>query len=100
MAKFGGVDNYFFGCWDDANLQACRDLNLPCADVSRFLPAPLPPSTGGAAKLYGSKDYCVITWIKPMVVQHLLGQGYAVHCTGAPRHAPRGRGGAACMRAP
>jgi hypothetical protein len=44
MVKFGGVDNYIVVTWSNADLEACLDLNLPCADASAYLTA-LPTDT-------------------------------------------------------
>jgi hypothetical protein len=41
MVKFGGVRNYIVATWDPDDLQACIDLNLPCADVTSLLPVKL-----------------------------------------------------------
>lgn len=38
MVKFGGVDNYIITTWSESDLEACLDLNLPCADASAYLP--------------------------------------------------------------
>ena len=38
MVKFGGVDNYIIATWSDSDMEACLDLNLPCADASHYLP--------------------------------------------------------------
>jgi len=38
MVKFGGVDNYIVATWSESDLEACLDLNLPCADASAYLP--------------------------------------------------------------
>lgn len=57
MVKFGGVRNYIVGTWSSEDLEACADLNLPCADISSFLPEPLDhaPNAGD----YGTHDYNV-----------------------------------------
>lgn len=57
MVKFGQVRNYIVGIWEPADLGVCADLNLPCADVSRFLPEPL--DHGKNAGAYGTHDYLV-----------------------------------------
>ncbi|KAL4860227.1 hypothetical protein ACK3TF_000413 [Chlorella vulgaris] len=41
LVKHGGVQNYVVVCWTPTDLDACADLNLPCADGSRFLARPL-----------------------------------------------------------
>ncbi|KAI3432373.1 hypothetical protein D9Q98_003930 [Chlorella vulgaris] len=79
MVKFGGVRNYIVGTWDPDDLQACMDLNLPCADVTSFLPEPMDKAPG--AGLFRTHDYLVICWLRPAVLVHLLQQGYAVHST-------------------
>lgn len=40
MVKFGGVRNHLLATWTPEDLAACADLNLPCADVSSWLPHP------------------------------------------------------------
>jgi hypothetical protein len=57
MVKFGGVHNYIVGTWEAPDLEACADLNLPCADVTAFLPEPLDHSSGEA--VYSGHDYLV-----------------------------------------
>jgi hypothetical protein len=57
MVKFGGVRNYIVATWDPDDLQACIDLNLPCADVTPFLPEPMDKAPG--AGLFGTHDYLV-----------------------------------------
>ncbi|EFN52112.1 hypothetical protein CHLNCDRAFT_139418 [Chlorella variabilis] len=76
MVKFGGVRNYIVGTWSSEDLEACADLNLPCADISSFLPEPLDhaPNAGD----YGTHDYNVICWVRPAVIAHMLEQGFAV----------------------
>ena len=55
MVKFGGVRNYIVGTWTKHDLEACADLNLPCADVSAFLPEPMDHSPDAGE--FGSHDY-------------------------------------------
>ena len=57
MVKFGGVRNYIVATWDPADLEACADLNLPCADVTAFLPEPMDNTPN--AGVYGTHDYFV-----------------------------------------
>ena len=57
MVKFGGVRNHIVATWDPADLEACADLNLPCADVTAFLPEPLDHSSGTA--VYSGHDSLV-----------------------------------------
>ena len=46
LVKHGGVRNYVALTWTAEDLEACTDLNLPCADVTDMLVEPL-PSHGG-----------------------------------------------------
>ena len=57
MVKFGGVRNYIVGTWNDTDLAACADLNLPCADVTAFLPEPM--DDGPDAGTFRTHDYYV-----------------------------------------
>lgn len=41
LVRFGGVRNYVMLTWTAADLAACADLNLPCADVAALLAEPL-----------------------------------------------------------
>ena len=41
LVRHGGVRNYLFLAWARGDLEACRDLNLPCADVGDMLLQPL-----------------------------------------------------------
>ena len=41
LVKHGGVRNYVAVTWTPEDLQACQDLNLPCADVAGMLVEPL-----------------------------------------------------------
>ena len=41
LVKHGGVRNYIAITWTPENLEACADLNLPCADVAGMLLEPL-----------------------------------------------------------
>ena len=59
MVKFGGVRNYIVGTWTKRDLEACADLNLPCADVSAFLPEPLEAPEGDVPARFGTHDYLV-----------------------------------------
>ncbi|KAL4856646.1 hypothetical protein ACK3TF_003070 [Chlorella vulgaris] len=79
MVKFGGVRNYIVATWDPDDLQACADLNLPCADVTSFLPETM--DKGPDAGAFGTHDFLVIAWHRPAVLAHLLKLGYAVLTT-------------------
>ncbi|EFN51422.1 hypothetical protein CHLNCDRAFT_55152 [Chlorella variabilis] len=79
MVKFGGVRNYVVGCWTPEDLAACADLNLPCTDVARFLPEPM--NNAPDAGTFNSHDYLVVCWLRPALLVHLLGLGYAVLST-------------------
>ena len=39
--RHGGVRNYMAVTWTPDSLEACADLNLPCADVAYMLREPL-----------------------------------------------------------
>ncbi|KAI7838010.1 hypothetical protein COHA_008192 [Chlorella ohadii] len=80
MVKFGGVRNYLVGIWEPTDLDACADLNLPCADVSAYLPERLDHASSGE---FGTHDYFVITWLSSFLVRDLLKKGYAVHYSDA-----------------
>ena len=41
LVKHGGVRNYMLLTWTAQDLEACTDLNLPCADVTHMLAEPL-----------------------------------------------------------
>lgn len=41
MVKFGAVHSYIAITWTEEDLEACADLNLPCADVQSMLVEPL-----------------------------------------------------------
>ena len=47
IVNFGGVRNYLVATWTQADLEACADLNLPCADVSALLAEPLDNAPNG-----------------------------------------------------
>lgn len=93
MVKFGGVRNYIVGIWEPTDLGACADLNLPCADVSAYLPEPLDHASNSGE--YGTHDYFSITWLSSFIVRDLLKKGYAVHYSGA--HAAHGSPAAPCL---
>ena len=80
MVKFGGVRNYIVATWDPGDLAACADLNLPCADVTRFLPEPMNRAQDAGA--FGSHDYLVVCWLRSFLLTHLLRQGFVVFSTG------------------
>lgn len=89
--KFGGVRNHVVLTWTPADLAACADLHLPCADASRFLPRPLGGEgeegapEGGELESgdYMTAQYLTITWLRPAVVAHALHGGYTVFFSGA-----------------
>jgi hypothetical protein len=58
MVKFGGVQNYMVGTFNDTDLEACADLNLPCADITSFLPEALNYSEADSGK-FGTELYFV-----------------------------------------
>ena len=55
LVKFAGVRNYIVGTWEQADLESCADLNLPCADISSYLPEPMDHAADG----FGTHDYYV-----------------------------------------
>lgn len=57
MVKFGGVRNYIVGTWEAMDLEACADLNLPCADIASYLPEPLEHTS--KTTFYEGHDYLV-----------------------------------------
>ena len=57
MIKFGGVRNYIIATWDDDDLAACADLNLPCFNATSVLPEPM--DRGPNAGRFGTHDYLV-----------------------------------------
>lgn len=58
MVKLGGVRNYVVGTWSPSDLEACAAMNLPCADLSPWLPEPMNngPGAGGVGSQH---DYLV-----------------------------------------
>jgi len=106
MVKFGHVDNYIVAVWTPEDLEACADMNLPCANVSSLLPRPFASSLPEGKVLIPSPErkagemimrsdnftdlvpdfeswqYNTIMWTKPAVVRHLVEAGYAVHSSG------------------
>ncbi|KAL4856627.1 hypothetical protein ACK3TF_003057 [Chlorella vulgaris] len=78
MVKFGGVRNYIVATWDPDDLQACADLNLPCADVTSFLPTRLEEAANPTAH-----DQLVIKWMRTLLTANLVKQNYAVICSDA-----------------
>ncbi|KAI3432374.1 hypothetical protein D9Q98_003931 [Chlorella vulgaris] len=78
MVKFGGVRNYIVAAWDPDDLQACMDLNLPCADVTSLLPVKLEQAANPNAH-----DELVIKWMRTIVTANLVEQNYAVICSDA-----------------
>ncbi|EFN55545.1 hypothetical protein CHLNCDRAFT_133996 [Chlorella variabilis] len=81
MVKFGRVRNYIVLAWSPRDLDSCADLNLPCADATRFLPTPL--DNGPDAGHFGTHDYLSIVWLKPAVTLYTLQQGYVTFMTDA-----------------
>jgi hypothetical protein len=82
LVKFGGVSNYVVLTWTPADLEACADLNLPCADVAPLLVEPL-AGGGEPGGYWGSHDWLAIVWLKPAVLLHALQRGYVVMLAGA-----------------
>jgi hypothetical protein len=48
LVKHGGVRNCMLLTWTAQDLEACTDLNLPCADVTHMLAEPLSKSSKDA----------------------------------------------------
>lgn len=84
MVKFGGVRNYIVATWEPHDLDACRDLNLPCADVSPLAATLAKPAALRDGELAGftSKEYLHIVWLKVVVVEALIKQGFAIFYSG------------------
>jgi hypothetical protein len=49
LVKHGGVRNYLAVTWTQRDLEACADLNLPCADASAMLLEAVGKGEGRAA---------------------------------------------------
>lgn len=79
MVKLGGVRNYIVGTWNASDLEACAAMNLPCADLSPWLPDAMDNEPGAGD--FGTHDYLVISWLRAVVVAHLIRQGYVVYQT-------------------
>lgn len=60
MVKLGGVRNYIVGTWNASDLEACAAMNLPCADLSPWLPEPMDNEAGAGG--FGTHDYLVSKW--------------------------------------
>ncbi|PSC72584.1 hypothetical protein C2E20_4222 [Micractinium conductrix] len=73
LVKHGGVRNYIALAWSAEDLEACADLNLPCADVSSMLVEPIQTS-----QRLLQHDFLVMMWVKPAAVLRALRQGHAV----------------------
>ena len=58
MVKYGGVKNYIVATFNETDLEACADLNLPCADITSFLPEALNYSEPDSGK-FGTELYFV-----------------------------------------
>ncbi|KAI3425701.1 hypothetical protein D9Q98_007677 [Chlorella vulgaris] len=71
LVRFGGVRNYVMLTWTAADLAACADLNLPCADVAALLAEPL----SGVGKPRG-RDLLVLMWLKVAAVLRALQLGH------------------------
>ena len=109
LVKLGGVRNYIAVTWTDEDLQACADLNLPCADARNMLAAPIgewqqhpqrcfaptcvlrwrdgtpcwPAHAVNSHGNYSRHYFVVMTWIKAAVVLRSLQLGHAVMVAGA-----------------
>ena len=57
MVKLGGVRNYVVGTWNASDLEACAAMNLPCADLSPWLPDAMDNEPGAGD--FGTHDYLV-----------------------------------------
>jgi hypothetical protein len=79
MIKYGKVNNYIIGFYDKKGKEACLDMNLPCFDGRPFAPLPLDDSLDELP--FGSLEFRIITFIRPILILELLNAGYAVHIT-------------------
>lgn len=70
--KHAGVRNYIALAWSQEDLEACADLNLPCADVSSLLIEPISECRG--AKEWQLLCSCPGQW------------QMALRCRGRPKH--------------
>lgn len=73
LVKHGGVRNYVAVAWSAEDLEACADLNLPCANVTGMLLEPIITN-----KLLLQHDFLVMQWVKAAMVSRALQRGYAV----------------------
>ena len=80
MTKWSGVCNYIVAVWDEPSLDVCRSMNLPCFNATGLTPGGDTIGADKEAKLH-SPDYVKITWMKPILVSHLVHLGFVVHAT-------------------
>lgn len=85
LVKFGGVRNHLLVAWAPEDLAACADLNLPCADVSSWLPRLWGGQVlgggspaGGVADVSSRAGFAAVSWLKPALALRALRQGVAV----------------------
>lgn len=76
LVRFAGVRNYVAATWSSEDYAACLALNLPCWDVSSFLPG---GKAGSQELLFGQRAFHDMGWTRTAVAAHLVKQGYAVH---------------------
>lgn len=113
MVKLGGVRNYVVGTWSAPDLVACAAMNLPCADLSPWLPEPM--NGDATSDQYMSHDYLVrlclpaVDWAAPLpgAVQRgstgcaaaSVGSECAQACCGMPGSRTRLPAAALCLAA-
>ena len=87
MVKFGGVRNYIVGTWSQEDLDACADLNLPCADVTAYLAEPMDnASNAGSLSTHDynvSRRHHCCRLVLPCLVMVCLCRPLCGTCTGA-----------------
>lgn len=81
LVRFAEATNYLAMTWSPEDHAACLDLNLPCWDVTRFLPWRSAQGGGGEA-LFNTQDYNAICWMRPRVVSYLTSKDFVVHMSG------------------
>lgn len=80
LAKLGGATNYLVFTWTASDLAACSALNLPCADVTALLEAPLQLLSDS---VFGTRDFNLVQWLKVEVTLRALRAGHVTMLTDA-----------------